>query len=170
MGEMHRPVLVLMGVLLLAVMGCNAEPPKIGVVDVIRVTNNSVAGKMANAELNVLIKAKQALVKEKAEAFEKLKKSPRKENAAAKNLKEVELNKAAVEYQKLVAASDEEIKKKAAELRGKIFEQMRKVLETIGKEDNFLLILTTENAPYFQKTIDISERVIKKYDEMNQAK
>jgi Skp family chaperone for outer membrane proteins len=46
------------------------------------------------------------------------------------------------------------------------FEQdLKKALNEIGREDKFLLVLTTENVPYFQKTIDITDKVVKKYNE-----
>jgi outer membrane protein len=162
---------VLAGIMLCMLAACNnAEPPKIGIVDLVRTINESNPGKKANAELDALVKAKQAEVREKAETVEKLKKNLEKEPAAAKKAKEEELAKANVEFQQLVAASDAEVKKKAAELRGKVSEDLKKVLDTIGLEDKFLLILTSENVAWFQKTIDITDKVIKKYNEASEAK
>ena len=162
---------VLGGIFLLALsIGCNAEPPKIGVVDVVKVTNDSIEGKKANAELQALVNAKRAMVKDKAEAIDKLKKNLEKEPASNRKAKKDELTRATAEYQKLVAAADAEVQKKATELKNLVLGNIKKVLETIGQEEKFLLILTNENAPYFQKTIDISEKVIKKYDELEGGK
>ena len=139
-------------------------------VDVVKVTNDSIEGKKANAELQALVTAKRAVVKDKAEAIDKLKKNLEKEPASNRKAKEGELKRATAEYQKLVAAADAEVQKKATELKNLVLGHIKKVLETMGQEEKFLLILTNENAPYFQKTIDISDKVIKKYDELEGGK
>jgi outer membrane protein len=158
---------VLMGFFVLTAIACSGEPPKIGVVDVVRVVNDSNEGKKANAEVNDLVKAKQAMINKSAETVEKLKKSLGPEPSKAKR---DELNKAAVAYQKLVSAADEEVKKKAAELRKVVLEHIRKALDTIGQEEKFVLILTNENVGYSQKSIDITDKVIKKYNELQKGK
>ena len=162
---------VLGGIFLLALsIGCNAEPPKIGVVDVVKVTNDSIEGKKANAELQALVTAKRAVVKDKAEAIDKLKKNLEKEPDSNRKAKEGELKRATAEYQKLVAAADAEVQKKATELKNMVLGHIKKVLETIGQEEKFLLIHTNENAPYFNKNIDISDKVINKYNELEGGK
>ncbi|MGA2026744.1 MAG: OmpH family outer membrane protein [Syntrophobacteraceae bacterium] len=167
---MNRLVAVLAGIMLVVLAGCNAEAPKIGVVDVVRVINESNAGKKANAELDALVKAKQAELKRKADAVEKLKKGIEKEQAATRKAEEEKLGKANSEYQKLVSASDAEVQKRAAQLKSMILEDLKKVLGAIGREEKFLLILTTDNMAYFQKTIDITDRVVKKYNESTESK
>jgi Skp family chaperone for outer membrane proteins len=152
-----------LGFFLFVAIGCSIEPPKIGVVDVVRVVNGSVEGKKANTEVDTLVKAKQDALKKEAAAVEKLKKSLGSEPSKTKR---DEFNKAAVGYQKLVAAADNEVKKKAAGLRQVVLEHIRKAIETVGKEEKFLLILTTENVGYSQKSIDITDKVIKKYNEL----
>lgn len=161
--RLQRLGYVLMGLFLCTVIACTGEPPKIGVVDVVRVINDSNEGKKANAEVNDLVQAKQGALKKKAEAVEKLKKSLERENSKGKK---DDFNKAAVEYQKLVAAADEEVKKKASELRKVVLDHIRKVLDTIGQEEKFVLILTNENVGFSQKSIDITDKVIKKYNEL----
>ncbi len=156
-----------MGLFLFTIIACTGEPPKIGVVDVVKAINESNEGKKANAEVNDLVKARQAALKNKAETVEKLKKGLEREPSKAKK---EEFNKAAVAYQKSVAAADEEVKKKAAELRKVVVEHVRKVLDTIGQEEKFVLILTNENVGYSQKSIDITDKVIKKYNELERGK
>jgi outer membrane protein len=158
---------VLVGCLLFTVIACTGEPPKIGVVDVVRVVNGSIEGKKANAEVNDLVKAKQAMIKKNAATVENLKKSLERESSKAKK---DEFNKARVGYQKLVAAANEEVKQKAAELRKVVLEHIRKVLDAIGQEEKFLLIITNENVAYSQKSIDITDKVIKKYNELQGGK
>ena len=167
---MKRLVAVFTGIALGVLAGCNAEAPGIGVVDVVKAVNESNQGKKANAELDALVKAKQAELKNRADAVEKLKKSVEKEPAATKKAKEEELSKASTDYQKLVTAYDAEVQKRAAELRNTVLEGLKKAIEEIGRENKFLLILTTENVPYFQKTIDITDKVVKKYNDTTEGK
>jgi Skp family chaperone for outer membrane proteins len=165
--RLQRLGYVLMGFFLLAAIGCSGEAPKIGVVDVVRVINGSIEGKKANAEVNTLVKAKQDELKKKAANVEKLKKNLEREPSKAKR---EEFNKAAAGYQKFVAAADEEVKKKATDLRKVVLEHIRKALDSVGQQEKFLIILTNENAPYFQKSIDITDKVIKKYNELQGGK
>jgi Skp family chaperone for outer membrane proteins len=164
---LQRLSYIFLGFFLLAAIGCSNEPPKIGVVDVVRVVNGSVEGKKANAEVDTLVKTKQDALKKKAAAVEKLKKSLGSEPSKAKR---EEFNQAAVGYQQLVAAADGEVKKKAGELRKVVLEHIRKAVDTVGQEEKFLLILTTENVGYSQKSIDITDKVIKKYNELQKGK
>ena len=167
---MNRLVVVLAGIMLVVLAGCNALKPRIGVVDVARAINESNVGKKANAELDSMVKAKQAELKEKADAVEELKKRLEKEPEETGKAIEEELAKANSEYQRLVSASDAEVKKRATELRSMVLEDLKKVLDDIGWREEFLLILTTENVAYFQKTIDITDRVVKKYNESTEGK
>jgi len=179
---MKTLAVVLAGIVLSMLAACNnAEPPRIGVVDLVRTVNESNHGKKANAELDTLVKAKQAQIKEKAEALGNLRKNLEKETpaskkpkeeelAAIKKAKEEELLKANTEYQQLVAASDAEVKTSAADLRGKFMEDLKKVFDAIAGEDKLLLVITNENALYYQKTIDITDKVIRKYNEATEGK
>jgi Skp family chaperone for outer membrane proteins len=147
------------GIFLLTVIGCKAEPPKFGVVDVIKVVDNSKAGKKLNAELETLINVKRAELNQKGEALKKSLKEP------GSKVKPDDINKANAEYQKLAAAAEAEVKKKATELRKTMFEQIKKIIEGIGQEENFVMIFTTDNIPYYQATMDVTDKVIQKYDE-----
>jgi outer membrane protein len=168
---MKKLVVVFSGIILCMLTACNnAEPPRIVVVDVVRTVNESNPGKKANTELDALVKAKQAEINEKAETLENLKKKLANEPPATKRAVEEEFAKVGAAYQQLISASDAEVKKRAAEMRGKVLEDLKKVLEVMGNEDKFLLILTTESALYHQKTIDISDKVVKRFNEAMEGK
>jgi outer membrane protein len=164
---LQRLSYVLVGFFLLAASGCTNEPPKLGVVNVVRVVNESMEGKKANAVVNALVKARQAALKKQAEALEKLKKGLGKEPSKAKR---DEFNKASNAYQKAVAAADAEVKQKATELRKVVLAHIRKAINTIGQEEKFLMIFTNENIAYFRKSTDITGKVIKKYNELQGGK
>jgi outer membrane protein len=159
--------LVFAGLLIVCILaGCNAEGPKIAVVNMGRVISESQEGKKANAALEAMVKEKRAAVNEKAEEIDKLKKSLDKEPAANKKSKEDELARMSVEYQKMVAAYETEVQKKASELKAGLLKEIKNILDAVGSEEKYVLILSTENAPYFQKTIDISDKVIMRYNEL----
>ncbi|MGC9966089.1 MAG: OmpH family outer membrane protein [Syntrophobacteraceae bacterium] len=163
--------LVFAGLIVVSLLiGCNAEGPKIAVVDMNRVISESQEGKKANAALDTLVKEKRAAAGEKAEEIDKLRKNVDKEPAATKKSKEDELARISAEYQKMVAAYENEVQKKAAELRAGVLKEIKNILDTVGTEEKYVLILSTENAPYFQKTIDISDKVIMRYNELQGTK
>jgi len=148
---------------MLTVFGCNAaEPPKFGVVDVTKVVQNAKASQKANAEIEALVKTKQAELNQKGEALKKLEKNLKEPGS---KMKPDEYTKLAAEYQQLGAAAEADVKKKATELRKAVFEQIKKVVETIGQEEKFVMIFIADNVPYYQATTDVTDKVIKKYDE-----
>ncbi len=159
---MKKLSLVFTGVLLVTMLGCNNEPPKFGVVDITKVVQSTKASEKANAEVELLIKAKQAELNQKGEALKKLEKSLKEPGS---KMKPEEFNQAAAEYQKLAATAESEVKKRATELRKSVFDQIKKIIETIGQEEKYVMIFTADNVPYFQPTNDITDKVIKKYDE-----
>jgi len=163
--------LLFAGLILVCLLnGCNAEPPKIAVVDLSRVVNESQEGKRANETLDALVKEKREDAAAKAQMIEKLKKDLEKEPAATRKSKEDDLVRIAGEYQKKVAASETEVRNKAAELKAGLLKEIRNILDSIGAEEKYLVILTAESAPYFQKTIDITDKVILRYNELQGSK
>jgi outer membrane protein len=152
---------ILAGIFLLTMAGCNSEPAKFGVVDVAKVVNSSKAGQKANAEIEALVKAKQAEINDKGAAIQKLEKGLKEHPPKGKP---DDLSRASAEYQKLAMTAEAEVKKKAQELRLAFFEQIRKIIQTVGEEEKFLMIFTSENVPYYQKATDVTEKVIKKVD------
>ena len=163
--------LVFAGLMVICVLnGCNAEAPKVAVVDLGRVISESQEGKKANAELDALVKEKRAAAARMAEDVDKLRKNLDKEPAATRKNKEDELGRMSADYQKLIAASESEARMKAAELKGGLLKEIKNVLDRIGSEDKYVLILSTETAPYYQKTIDLTDKVIMRYNELQGAK
>ena len=151
------------GIFLLTVFGCNAaEPPKFGVVDVAKVLSSAKASQKVNAEIEAIIRGKQAELNQKAEALKNMEKSLKEPGS---KVKPDEYNKAAAEYQKLAAAAESEVKNKATELRKSVLEQIKKIIETVGQEEKFVMIFIADTVPYYQATTDVTEKVIKKYDE-----
>lgn len=152
------------------VNAAGTEILKIGYCDLRVSLNESEAGKKAKVELESLIKTRQSGIDEKGKALDKLKGDLEKQgsvlSAEARKAKEEEIERLLRDYQRLVQDSQNEVKKKEGELTGAILKELRDVIEKIGKEEGFSLIL--ENVEgiilYSKKDLDITDKVIKAYD------
>lgn len=148
-----------------------ADALKIGFVDLVKALNESESGKKAKADLEFLIKSKQVAIDEKGKAIEKGKNDLEKQASVlsqdARKAKEEELERLIREYQRLVSDSQGEVKKKESELTGEILKDIRVIIQKIGQDESYTLIL--ENAEgqilYSKKDIDLTDAVIKKHNE-----
>jgi outer membrane protein len=148
-----------------------ADAIKIGCIDFQKVLNESDAGKKAKADLEMLVKSKQTTIDEKGKTIEKMKADLEKQasvlSADAKKSKEEELEKLLREYQRLVQDSQTEVKKKELELTDAIIKDMRQIVDKMGEEGSYTLIMekTGGMVLYATKDIDITEEVIKRYNQ-----
>ncbi len=167
-------VVMLAGLCILAsgmLSSVSAETFKVGIVDIFRALNESEAGKRAKADLEALIKSKQAAIEEKGKSIEKLRTDMEKQAAIispeAKKKKEEELERLIRDFQRIVADSEAEVKKKEGELTGEILKELRNIINKISQEEGYSLML--EHAEglilYANKSLDITDKVIKRYNE-----
>ncbi|MEW6109922.1 MAG: OmpH family outer membrane protein [Nitrospirota bacterium] len=168
---MRKTVFLLVFIMLFTVRAVYAEELKIGYVDLVKTLNESDTGKKAKTDLEFLIKSKQSTLDEKGKTIEKLKGDLEKQSSVlsqeARKSKEEEMERLIREYQRLVADSQNEVKKKESELTGEIIKEIREIIQKIGQDEGFTIIL--ENADglilFSRKEIDLTEKVIKKYNE-----
>jgi outer membrane protein len=151
-----------------------ADTVKFGAIDVQKILNESDAGKKAKSDLESLIKSKQSSIDEKGKNIEKLKTEIEKQasvlSADARKTKEDELEKYIREYQRIVQDSQSEIKKKEAELTDTILKEIRELIEKIGEEEGYSLIIEKGMVLYSSKGIDITDTLLKRYDELKKSK
>ena len=76
-------------------------------------------------------------------------------SAGARKKKEDELEKLLREYNRLVQDSQAEVKKKEGELTGAIIKESREIIEKIGAEEGYTLIIERGMVIYSNKGIDI---------------
>ena len=165
--------LVLVILLLAGSSGLAAETStvKIGYVDLVKALNESESGKKAKTDLEFMIKSKQSTIDEKGKAIEKAKIDIEKQSSVlsqdARKTKEEELESLLRDYQRLVADSQKEVKKKEGELTGEIIKELRGIVQKIGQDEGYTLILESAEGPllYATKEIDLTETVIKKFNE-----
>jgi outer membrane protein len=162
------------GLLTIPVTSFAADAVKFGAIDVQKILNESDAGKKAKSDLESLIKSKQIMIDEKGKAIEKLKADIEKQasvlSADARKTKEDELEKSIREYQRIVQDSQSEIKKKEAELTDAILKDTRELIEKTGEEEGYMLIIEKGMVLYSSKGIDITDTVLKRYDESKKSK
>jgi len=165
---------VVIGLLTIPVASFAADAIKFGAIDVQKILNESDAGKKAKSDLESLIKSKQSAIDEKGKAIEKLKSDIEKQasvlSADARKTKEDELEKSIREYQRIVQDSQSEIKKKEAELTDVILKDTRELIEKTGEEEGYMLIIEKGMVLYSSKGIDITDTVLKRYDESKKSK
>jgi outer membrane protein len=144
---------------------------RIGYVDLVKALNESESGKKAKADLEFLIKTKQTTIDEKGKAIEKAKADIEKQSSVlspdARKTKEEEMERLLRDYQRLVADSQNEVKKKESELTGDILKDLRAIVQKIGEDEGYTLILESAEGQilYAKKESDLTETVMKKYNE-----
>ncbi len=144
---------------------------KIGYVDLLKALNESESGKKAKTDLEFMIKTKQSTIDEKGKAIEKAKAELEKQSSVlspdARKTKEEEMERMLRDYQRLVADSQNEVKKKEGELTSDILKELRAIVQKIGEEEGYTLILESAEGQilYAKKEADLTEVVIKKFNE-----
>ena len=165
---------VVLCLLTIPVASFAADVVKFGAIDVQKILNESETGKKAKSDLESLIKSKQSMIDEKGKAIEKLKADIEKQasvlSADARKTKEDELEKSIREYQRVVQDSQSEIKKKEAELTDVILKDTRELIEKTGEEEGYTLIIEKGMVLYSSKGIDITDTLLKRYNESKQSK
>jgi len=145
-----------------------AGDSKIGIIDLQRVLNECEAGKKAKTNLEALIKSKESAIEEKSKEIEKLKNELQQQasalSAEAKKNKEDELEKLLRDYQRTVQDSQAEVKKKEGELTETIIKGVHEIVERIGKEEGYIIIIERSLALYANQDLDITDRIIKEYN------
>lgn len=148
-----------------------AENLKIGVVDLLRVLNESEAGKKSIADIETTKKSKQSTIEERGKKIEQLKADLEKQSsllsAEAKKSKEEEIERLIREFQRLVSDATTELQKKQREVEVEMIKEIRQVLIKIGETEKYSFIIESSEGGllYFDKSVDITDKIITKYNE-----
>jgi outer membrane protein len=156
--------------------GAEAQPPqsKIAIVDLQKVLNESEPGKRAKTNLDAVIKSKQAKIEEKGKQIEALKEDFQKKNTAmsedAKKKNEEEIQRLIREYQRTAEDSKEEVRKKEIELTRGVVKDIHDIVEAVGKEEGYAVIFEKSTVAYSDPSVDITSKVINRYNDANKKK
>ena len=165
----------LAGVLALACMAlalssfAYAAESKIGYVDFTKIQSESKAGKEAVKGLEKLVKDKQAQLDSRQTEIEKLAQEIEKQSAVlapdARKQKEDKVQGELKELQRFKADSEEDLNKKRIEIATQMNDEVQTIINRFGKEEGYTLILDRRFVLYAPAAVDLTDRIIKAYDE-----
>ena len=149
---------------------------KLGFVDLQKTLQSVEAGKTAKATLEKEVTSKrsglekqQQNLQKEAEEFEK---KAGLMNETAKAQKQQELQKKFAELQKAAADSQLELQKRERELTKPIIDEIRSVVESIGKEKGLTLVLEKNEGAvlYAQSGEDLTDSVVERFNSRSKKK
>jgi len=161
-------ILVLIGGLL-TVPARSAEI-KVGSVDIQRAVNECNAGKEAKKVIMKEVEKFQQQIATKQKDLQQLKESLEKQspmlNPEARAAKEKDYQTKIRDFQRWGEDNQNEINQKRMEMERNIAIGLTKVIQKVGADEGFTLILENNEQVvlYASKIIDITDRVIKAYD------
>ena len=165
---MNKIIVSLIALMLLAVPAL-AET-KIAYVDLQKALNLSKTGVEAKQQIGVQVKKYEGEFKAKQDELMKLKEELEKQavllSDAAKAQKEREFQQNVKELQRFQKDIKEELQQRDAELTKRILNELFEILQTIGKNGSYTMILEkNEGAVIFaDANIDLTDELIKAYD------
>jgi outer membrane protein len=163
-------------VLLLVCVGLVASPvmaevQKIGYVDLQKALNLSAAGKVAKEKIKTKVQSYDVDVQQRQEELKKLKEDLEKQamllSDEARNAKEREYQQKVKDYQRFTKDIQETLQQTDADLTRKILESLLKVVQDVGKNKGYTLVLekTESSIVYADESIDMTDEVIKAFDQ-----
>jgi outer membrane protein len=146
---------------------------KMGVIDLQKVAEESLAGKKSTVEYNILAKAKQASINEKNKAMEELRSEleQQKQNISEQALKQKleELEKLQSELSRFGQDAEAELGSKYDELYSNMLREVLDLTGRIGAAENYTVIIDKGGTLYCNKNLDITDPFTKEYDELKET-
>jgi len=146
---------------------------KMGVIDLQKVAEESLAGRKSTVEYNILAKAKQASIDEKNKAIEKLRSEleQQKQDISERALKQKleELEKLETELSRFGQDSETELGRKYDELYSNMLREVLGLTGRIGAAEHYTVIIDKGGLLYCDKNLDITDPFTKEYDELKEA-
>jgi len=150
--------------------------PRVGLIDLQRCLQESKKGqkvfqilKKKKGDLQIRLNTKQRAL---LELRKELDKQAMMLSLDAQEDKKKTIERKTRELEYLYKDLNEEMARSQGKERKRIFKELEKIIEKIGSEENYTLIMEKRagGVLYFSKSIDITDQVIKAYDDqMNEA-
>ena len=148
-----------------------AADAKIGFVDAQKALTKTKFGAKAQKDLEAERKSMQDKIDTKKSEFDKavadLTKQKDSLSEKARREKEEATANLRKDLERMAADSQEQLKRKEAEVLRDFGQKMQAAIAAIGKEEGFTAIYPRQIAAYVSDSVDITEKAVKKYDEMN---
>jgi outer membrane protein len=162
--------------LLIGAPALAADSVKIGYVDVRTVVLESKSGKQHKVDMEKFVKDKQAALKKEEDKLKTLQQNLEKEmltlTEAQKQEKQRDFQGKVQTFQKSAQEAEREVRQKDTEYTNKALEEVRKVITEVAKDEKVGLVLgkTEMSVLYAEDGMDLTAKVIKKYDSRPAAK
>ena len=162
-------ILTIAAFFLMTGTGLSADVAKIGVVEFQRLFDNSDAGKDIKAEITAKGKQMEAELKEKGTEIEELKKKLEREamvmSKEMREDKEREFRIKVNDIKTLQKKYEVELQGIQKKLMGGLQSETLEIIDEIGKSGGYLMIMDKRGVLYSPSTIDITDEVIKQYNQ-----
>ena len=143
---------------------------KVAYVDMQKALNESRAGKKALGELQKLMEERKSGLQKQKESLEKRKDELDKQglllNEDTRKSRENEIRTLERDYSRTLSDLKDEFARREGEFTDGIRKELLKVIEKIGKEGGYTLVLEKQYSAvlYAPSSIDLTETLIKRYD------
>lgn len=150
-----------------------AEDLKLGYVDARKAMNECKAGKQAKSTIAAEIDKLQNQITDRQNELQNLKESIERQATvltdSAKSAREREYQQKLREYQRWADEIQVDVKQKREELETNISRNLNKVIQQIGADDGYTVILEKNEKVvlYVTKAVDLTDRVIKGIDALS---
>jgi len=145
-----------------------AEPAKIGVVDLQKILNESAKGREAIKLLESEFEKKKKDLDVREEELKKLEDEMAKRSSLwsdkLKQEKEEEYDKKVKEFRRMQTDLKDEFQRKNKNFTDKILLDIIDLVKAVGEEEKFSIIMERQNVIFTSSTIDITDRIIKLYN------
>jgi outer membrane protein len=146
-----------------------ADSIKIGYVDMQKLIDQSDETKKVRSTLESLKTSKEKELEKMVTTAKKLEEDLKKQinilSDDAKKTKVDELEKMDRDIRRFVSDSEAELAKKQKEMENSILTELVGIIQKLGQEGDYTLILPATVILYSSKGIDITDTVMKKYNE-----
>jgi outer membrane protein len=163
--------LLVIGLLVGGPVCTQAEDIKIGYVDLQKALNESEAGKKAKETFKAEVNRMESSLEKRKQELEKLKDELEKKGLLLKEEErdslERDYRQKLRDFERQYKDSQQELQIKDRELTGRILEDLRQVIQDMGEQGSYTVILEGNNTVvlYGAKAIDLTETVIKSYNQ-----
>jgi outer membrane protein len=147
-----------------------AEKSAIGYVSLNKVLVESKVGKKSRAELEKLVKEKEAAITQEQQKLQELDKAFQKEQLlltdAQKQEKQKVFQEKAEAYQKMVIEAKQVVSKKDNEYASKSVADIKAIIADLAREMKLTLVLDASagSVLYAEEGMDMTQKVLEKYD------
>lgn len=142
---------------------------KVGFVNLQKAISESRAGERARQRFEGTIKSKEAALAKEKQAIERMKRDLDKKalllKADERMKVQLDFQRRVRDYERQMNDAQEELQLQERQMTTEILQDLQKIVEEIGRSQNFTLILDRSQLLYTDKGIDITNDVIQLYNQ-----